>query len=290
MVKEDFNLLKWMATYDKRYAYLLLFILVLLPMIYPIGMPISVSELTKEYYEQLETLEEGDIVLDSWSTEYSGYMELKPGMISSHKYFIKNGIKLFICLGHPEGLALVQALLDEELKSYMEKYDYTYGEDYIILGTALPNQAATLAMATDFQANVKVDWKGNSITGTFLDRIETGADIDMISDYTTGAGNPGLINHIVLTYGTPMIQNQIGVSLPGSLANKDAGLITGLLASTRGGSELELLVNEPGPGLIAMDAFTLGHYLLIIFIVIGNIGYFGWAKRVAEERERTAIG
>jgi hypothetical protein len=144
-------------------------------------------------------------------------------------------------------------------------------------------------MATDFQANVKVDWKGNSIQGTFLDRIETGADIDMISDYTTGAGNPGLINHIVLTFDTPMIQNQIGVSLPGSLMNLDAGLITGLLASTRGGSELELLVNEPGPGLIAMDAFTLGHYLLVIFIVIGNIGYFGWARKVSEERERTTI-
>lgn len=288
MGKEGFDLLKWMATYDKRWAYLLLFILVLLPMLKPIGMPISVSELTKEYYEQLQTLEEGDIVLDSWSTEYSGYMELKPGMIATHKYYIKNGIKIFVCLGHPEGLSLVDALFDKELKSYMEAYDYTYGEDYIILGFALPNQAATLAMATDFQGSVKVDWKGDSIKGTFLDRIETGADIDMISDFTTGAGNPGLINHVVLTFGTPMIQNQIGVSLPGSFMNLDAGLITGLLASTRGGSELELLIQEPGPGLIAMDAFTLGHYLLIIFIVIGNIGFFGWTKR-AEERDRTTI-
>lgn len=277
-----------MATYDKRWAYLLLFILVLLPMLSPIGMPISVSDLTREYYGQLQSLEEGDIVLVSWSTEYSGYMELKPGMIATHKYFIKNGIKIFICLGHPEGLALVDALLDTELKGYLEKYDYTYGEDYIILGFALPNQAATLAMATDFQGSVKVDWKGDSIEGTFLDRIETGADLDMISDFTTGAGNPGLINHVVLTFGTPMIQNQIGVSLPGSYMNLDAGLITGLLASTKGGSELELLMNEPGPGLIAMDAFTLGHYLLIAFIVIGNIGFYGWSRRVSED-ERTTI-
>ena len=277
-----------MATYDKRWAYLLLFILVLLPMLRPIGMPIAVSDLTREYYAQLQTLEEGDIVLASWSTEYSGYMELKPGMIATHKYYIKNGIKLFICLGHPEGLALVDALLEDELKGYMERYDYTYGEDYIILGFALPNQAATLAMATDFHGSIKVDWKGDSITGTFLDRIETGADIDMISDFTTGAGNPGLINHIVLTFETPMIQNQIGVSLPGSFMNLDAGLITGLLASTKGGSELELLMKEPGPGLIAMDAFSFGHILLIIFIIIGNIGFFGRHRFVSEE-ERTTI-
>lgn len=277
-----------MATYDKRWSYLLLFILVLLPMLRPIGMPIAVSELTKEYYAQLQTLEAGDIVLVSWSTEYSGYMELKPGMIATHKYYIKNDIKMFICLGHPEGLALVDALLDVELKGYMQKYDYTYGEDYIILGFALPNQAATLAMATDFHGSVKVDWNGDPIEGTFLDRIESGADIDMISDFTTGAGNPGLINHIVLTFGTPMIQNQIGVSLPGSFMNLDAKLITGLLASTKGGSELELLMSEPGPGLIAMDAFSFGHILLILFIIIGNIGYYGHSRRISED-ERTTI-
>ena len=278
-----------MATYDKRWAYLLLFILVLLPMLRPIGMPIAVSDLTREYYAQLQTLEEGDIVLVSWSTEYSGYMELKPGMIATHKYYIKNGIKMFICLGHPEGLALVNALLEDEIKGFMARYDYTYGEDYIILGFALPNQAATLSMATDFQGSVKVDWKGDSIKGTFLDRIETGADIDMISDFTTAAGNPGLINHIVLTFGTPMIQNQIGVSLPGSFMNLDAGLITGLLASTKGGSELELLMKEPGPGLIAMDAFSFGHILLIFFIIIGNIGYFGRHRYASDEVERTTI-
>jgi hypothetical protein len=282
------GLLKLMATYDKRWAYLLLFILVLLPMLRPIGMPIAVSELTKEYYAQLQTLEAGDIVLVSWSTEYSGYMELKPGMIATHKYYIKNDIKMFICLGHPEGLALVDALLDTELKGYMKNYDYTYGEDYIILGFALPNQAATLSMATDFHGAVKVDWNGDSIEGTFLDRIESGADIDMISDFTTGAGNPGLIDHVVLTFGTPMIQNQIGVSLPGSFMNLDAGLITGLLASTKGGSELELLMKEPGPGLIAMDAFSFGHILLILFIIIGNIGYYGYSRRISED-ERTTI-
>lgn len=288
MGSQSDNLLKLMATYDKRWSYLLLFILVLLPMLRPIGMPIAVSELTKEYYAQLQTLEAGDIVLVSWSTEYSGYMELKPGMIATHKYYIKNDIKMFICLGHPEGLALVDALLDVELKGYMQKYDYTYGEDYIILGFALPNQAATLAMATDFHGSVKVDWNGDSIEGTFLDRIESGADIDMISDFTTGAGNPGLINHIVLTFGTPMIQNQIGVSLPGSFMNLDAKLITGLLASTKGGSELELLMSEPGPGLIAMDAFSFGHILLILFIIIGNIGYYGHSRRISED-ERTTI-
>lgn len=289
MGKEGFNLLKWMATYDKRWIYLLLFIIVLGILVKPIGIPVAISDLTKGYYEQLQTLKEGDIVLDAWSTEYSGYMELKPGMIASHKYFIKNGIKLFIAFGHAECPLIAEAMFGVELKSYMEKYDYKYGEDYVILGVVFPNVAALIAAVTDFQGTVRVDWKGDPIAGTFLDQVHTGADIDMISQYTTGAGNPGLVNHIVLRWGTPMISNPIGVSMPGALASLDAGLYTGLIASARGGTELEFLLNEPGPGMIMMDAFTLGHYMLIAFIIIGNIGFFGWARRVLEERERTTI-
>jgi hypothetical protein len=46
----------------------------------------------------------------------------------------------------------------------------------------------------------------------------------------------------------------------------------------RGGAELEYLTGHPGPGMTAMDAFTIGHYMLILFIVIGNIGYFGYTR------------
>ena len=72
------------------------------------------------------------------------------------------------------------------------------------------------------------------------------------------------------------------------MANLDAGLITALLASTRGGAELEFLINSPGPGLKSMDAFTFGHYMLIAFIIIGNIGHYGWARQSAY-RDRTGI-
>jgi len=288
MVEKKVSLLQWMATYDQRWVYLILFLVVLGPMVSPIGMPISVSASTRNWYEKVTALKKGDIVLDSWSTEYSGYMELKPGLLATHRMLINKGVKLFVCLGHPEGFAVANVVFEEELKSYMDKHNYKYGVDYIILGYVFPNVASTIAAVTNFQDAVKTDWKGVSIKGTFLDRIKTGADITMIVDFTTGAGNPGLIDHIVLRFGTPMIQNPIGVSLPGALANLDAKLLQAVLASARGGAELEYLIREPGPGLIMMDAFSLGHYMVIIFIIIGNIGYFGWTKR-ERARERTTI-
>lgn len=287
MSEEGFDVFKWMATYDKRWVYVWLFILVLGPLMRPIGMPISVSGMTRNYYNEINSLQEGDIVFDSWNMEFSGYMELKPGVLATHKMFIEKGVKLCIAFGHFEGVAIPPVVFGQ-LQAFMDRYDYTEGEDYIIIGYVLPNEAAVAALSQDFHANVRVDWKGNSIEGTFLDQIENAGDFALINDYTTGLATTFEIRHMVLTYDTPMAVNSIGVSVPGHLANLDAGLITSLLASTRGGAELEFLIDEPGPGLKSMDAFTLGHYMLIAFIVIGNVGHYGWARRAAY-RDRTGI-
>jgi hypothetical protein len=97
-----------------------------------------------------------------------------------------------------------------------------------------------------------------------------------------------LINHWVMDYGTPMIEGAIGVNIPAYAPYVDTGHLLALLQSTRGGAELEYLTGRPLTGLIAMDAFSLVHYLVIIFIIIGNIGYFGWTRH-SRDRERTAI-
>jgi len=276
--EKGFDVLKWMATYDKRWIYVLLFILVLVPLLNPIGMPIAVSDWTKDYYEKVNTLKEGDIVLDSWDMEYSGYMELKPGVLASHRMFIEKGVKLCITLNHPEGIAIPDAVFGP-LESVMNKYDYTYGDDYIILGYVLPNEAAVAAMATDFHGAVSVDWLGNSIEGTFLDGIKDGGDFVMVASYTTGIVSTSIVRHFGQTFGVPIVRNAIGVMVSAQTAYLDAGVIDALLASTRGGAELEYMIQAPGPGLKSMDAFTFGHYMLIIFIIIGNIGYFGLKKR-----------
>jgi hypothetical protein len=64
-----------------------------------------------------------------------------------------------------------------------------------------------------------------------------------------------------------------------------SGTYKAVLQSMRGGAELEYLISAPGPGLTAMNSFTLGHYMLMIAILLGNIGYFGYRSEMNKKKK-----
>jgi len=153
-------------------------------------------------------------------------------------------------------------------------YQAPFTGAYVDLGYVFPNEAAVASAAQDWQGVIHKDFYGQSTDGTFLDEIHDWSDWTLISDYTTGIQSGSLINHFGLR-GTPMIVNCIGVMISTQMPYLSTGVYKALLQSMRGGAELEYLTRHPGPGMTAMDAFTLGHYMLVVLIIIGNIGYFG---------------
>lgn len=281
--KEKRNIFRSMSDYDRRIVYFILFIVVVGPLISPFPIPISVSPQTKQYYGVLSSLKPSDIVLVVLDTEFSGYMELQSGIVGSTRLIIEREAKMAVAIAHPES-TIVPSILFGALKDVMDAHHYTYGDSYLILGYIYPNSAAVAASAEDFQSYVRQDYQGKTIKGTFLEKVHDWRDISLIVSHTTGIQDSSLMNFFALR-GTPMIDDCIGVMVPGQMAYLNAGLFKGILASMRGGAELESLMNVPGLGTTAMDAFTLGHYMLLGFIIIGNVGYFGYT-RVRAQRAR----
>ena len=62
-------------------------------------------------------------------------------------------------------------------------------------------------------------------------------------------------------------------------------VMPGGLWGVKGGTELEVLSKFPGPGARLSDAQNLGLMPFILFLILGNIGYFG-SKYIAKEDER----
>lgn len=62
-----------------------------------------------------------------------------------------------------------------------------------------------------------------------------------------------------------------------------SGQLKGFLGGLRGAAEYELLVGAPGKGCAGMDAQSLGHVTIIVFLILGNIGYFAAKKQRQQE-------
>ena len=283
--KESRSVYRFLVEYDRRIIYLLIFILVLAPLMQPFILPIQVSSDTQLYDDQLNKLKKGDNVMFLIDSEFSGYMELQSGMLASLKILIQHQVNLCFIESHPEATGIPQLLFDQ-VKTLMTQNNYVYGVNYIDLGYVFPNEAAVASSAQDLHNIIRQDRNGNSIQGTFLDKINTWQDWTLISEYTTGVQSEAIVRHYAQS-GTPVVVNVIGVMVSTSMPYLAAGLYKAVLQSMRGGAELEYLISAPGPGLTAMNSFTLGHYMLMIAIVLGNIGYFGYRSEMNKKKKET---
>jgi hypothetical protein len=295
MGEEGFNIYKFLSEINVKYIYLLIFILVLYPVINPIGIPILVTSDTAEFYKVLSEVEPGDKVLVSWNIGFDALMELKSSMYVSMTMLMESDAKLIHAFGHAEGPGMFPLVFGDpeegtvgELSDVVERVGYTEGEDYIVLGYIFVNEASVNSMAREFQSFVVNDWKGNPIKGTFLDEVEDAGDIDLIIMFSSGFFTDAVVRHFSMDYEVRSIISSIGVSIPGNKLFVDAGFVDAVLGSTRGGAELEYLAQMPGEGLKAMDAFSIVHYFYIIIIILGNIAFFGYEKTL-RDRRRTAL-
>jgi hypothetical protein len=281
--KESRSIYKLLLDYDRRIIYLMIFILVLAPLMQPFILPITVSSDTTLYADQINKLKKGDNVMYLIDSEFSGYMELQSGMVASLRMLLQHQVNLCIIESHPEATGIPE-LLYAQVKDLMTQNNYVYGVNYIDLGYVFPNEAAVASTAQNLHNIIRQDKEGKSIQGTFLDNINTWQDWALISEYTTGVQSESIVRHFAQS-GTPLIVNVIGVMVSTSMPYLQSGTYKAVLQSMRGGAELEYLISAPGPGLTAMNSFTLGHYMLMIAILLGNIGYFGYRSEMNKKKK-----
>jgi hypothetical protein len=284
--EQGFNIFKTMATMDRRWVFLLIFLISLGISIVPLGIPLQITEYTKIYHAEASKVEEGDYILSNWNLDYAGYGELKGGILAVHRLFIEKGTKFAITYTYPAAVAVMDICWGDPdtgkpglLTKELEAAGYEYMKDWIILGYVTFNEASVVAMGEDFQSIIRSDWKGKPIEDSFLSDVTGANDFALVSEYSRGGYAGGFfVKHWGVGFGIPCIKIVNGVQIPGAMADFDAGLTQGFLGSTMACAEFEQIERAPGFATQAMDVFTIIHYMLVVVLIIGNIGYFGWER------------
>ena len=275
MSKQGKSIWDTLENIPREVLYGILLVVFVIPMIYPLGLPIPVSANTQKWYQTIEALPPGSVVMIDFGYSGGGEPELGPMAVAVyHHLFKKGGIKVICMSTSIEGPQLWDKAMAELRPE--EKYGVQYGVDYINIGYIAGTETAMAAIGKDLRATTSTDYKGNPLSQyTIMDGITDASSFDLLLCYTTGGDqSEGWVRQWYTVYETPYMCSVLAMMVPTMLPYQNAGQIISVTSGAQAG-EMETLVRVPARGIKSADVITLTHLLCLVYVAVGNIAYLG---------------
>lgn len=257
---------------DRRFIFILIGLVTLIPLLYPIGLPVRVSAEVQRVYEYIERLPEGTRLVISFDYDPASKPELQPMTVAILRHAFGRNLTLIGLTLWPTGTSMAESVLTQ----IGQEFGKVYGQDYVFLGYAPGEANAILSMGQDLYAAFPTDYYGTPTpTIPALGAIRSLRDVAYV--FSLSAGFPGLDTWYVYgkeKYGFELGGGSVAVSVPKFYPLLNTGQIHGLLGGLRGAAEYETLLNRPGKASAGMDAQSATHFLIIGLIVVCNGLYF----------------
>jgi len=266
---------------DYRILYALSLILMLIPIIRPIGLPTPVSETVRGFYETIDNLPPGSVVFVSLEGSLSLLDEQEAQYIATLKILFQRDLKVVFYSVTEDGELIYNYLFSVVNP---EKYGKKYGIDYVRLGYAPLEERGQAAVALDVRSVYPRDFYGTPLDEIpMMKDIHNWKDVDLLIYYYTSCTNVEFaIRQWVIPYHTKCIVGTLGCCGPMAVPYFP-DYIQGILSGSGAGAELEVISGNPGPGAMMNDAKNFGILGLLLFLILGNVSYLG--KRFGGESE-----
>ncbi len=262
---------------DKRVdivLYILIIGLVAYAMISPMGLPIPIGDHTRTLYDFVESIPAGKTVYIGHDYGASNLAEIEPSAIALAWHCFSRGIKIVGAGTTTESGAMMQRVMGVVLKDFPDK---VYGTDWVNIGYKGGGNAFFEAMGVNIvNAASGTDFEGKRIEDMpLMKEIKSFKDVALAASMgSLGDGLSTYVKMIGAPLGIPVTGACFAVSIPESMPLVVSGQLTGMLAGMKGAAEYEQLIKKPGTASVGMDAQSLTHVLVILFVIIGNIQYF----------------
>jgi len=258
----------------RHIIYLALTVLIAIPLISPLGLPVTVTRYTVDMYDAIEALPRGSAVGASISWGSANWPETGPQMTAILQHLFRKPVRIVLASWTVEG-----PMLFERILSNIDKGEKKYGDDYVLLPYIPGIETAFAAYAADIvAASGGVDYYGKRLSE--LSAVKGVKTIDDLAYqiFTTNTSIDGEMrqwSRFKVKLGVALL----GGSVPGAMPYVVSGRIVGMINGIRGAAEYELLLKKPGLGLKSTDAVSLTHVLALALIVAGNVVYFGRRRK-----------
>jgi hypothetical protein len=254
-------------------------ILMVIVYLTPMVLPMKVTSSSEAYLAAIDAVPAGGVIVMDCGVSFGGLGELMDGMMTTAKYLAQKDVRvLYWSFASEDAIGI---FTDYFVPAYLhEGYgDPTkqYGVDYVYVGQwTRVYEPACAALASDIYAQTGgKDYYGDNLADMAVMEGVTGAeDIDLIISVDDAGPVKFYVAHWNMRFGTPIITACIAIFSPEYTMYYEAGQVAGILHSTRGCAEFDVLTGIPGVQLQQLNVLSICHVYIMIILIIANIGFF----------------
>ena len=257
---------------DRRIVYLIIFVGITLGLLIEFRLPVRATPNVRAVYDGIESLREGSTVLISFDFGPSTVTELGPMSRAVLHHCFDRKLRVIAVTLVAEGLGITQSILEEVAAEHGAKY----GDDFVFLGYKAGGEIVILGMGQDLRRTFDRDVHGNALAEMRVTRSITSLrDMSYVIDLA--AGSPGVdewLQYGQERYGFPFSAGVTAVMAPDYFPFLQSGQMQGLLGGLAGAAEYEHLIGREGRAISGMRPQSVGHVIIIVLILFGNLAFF----------------
>ena len=194
------------------------------------------------------------------------------------RHLFRNDQKVYVTCLWPDGQFMAQDALSQVAE---DEFGKKYGEDYVLLGYRPGGEAVVKGIVSNIRKLYSVDSRQTKVDEIpMMDGITNFEDFVFL--FSVSAGYPGTIEWVQYAAdptGVPMSSGVTSIQVNEVMPYVQSGQMVGVLAGMPGAAEYESLIGKKGSATSGMDAQSVAHLVIVLFIVLGNAAYFIERKR-----------
>lgn len=319
MAKEKMSFFDKMQVLDRRYIYIVVALAIIIPLVIPFNSRTYVTAPTENVYKKIDSFagRKDRAILMCFSHDASTMAELFPMEVSILRHCFERKVQVFTICFIPAAKPLMDYAIQTAKEEYNVQSGIDYCNfGYKPYGLFLP---ILLGMGDDIAEAVDTDDEGRKISNLeIMKEIKNYNEMNLVVDFAASAAVYAWITYARARFGANVAAGITAVMAADNYPYLQTGQLIGMLAGLKGAAEYEKLVDvfathkeldsngvlQPASrefskeiikeswiklsdiknrqhkkARIGMNAQTVAHIMIIVFIILGNIGYFSSRKK-----------
>lgn len=256
---------------DRRIVFIVIALAVIIPLLLRVDLPIKVTPEVKRVYDIIDELPPGSVIVMPCEYAPDTMAELEPMLFAVLRHCFRKDIKVIGCLFFPTGVKLIE----QEFKQIAEEQGAIYGEDYVLLGYRPYPAVVIMSMGQDFRQSFPEDYYGTSLDALpMMKGVKNYDDTELVLTINATSGVDFWLIYGRERYGFRYALGVTAVMAADYYSYLNSGQVEGIIGGLKGAAEYESLIDYGDLATMGMSIQSFVHIVIVLFIIIGNVGYF----------------